>query len=67
MLPTKFQVNWPLGSGVEAKKKFSRWPPPWISDQNDFCYFGSTSPHDASYKVSSQLAFWFKGRSENIS
>ena len=24
MLPTQFQVNWPLGSGVEAKNKFSR-------------------------------------------
>ena len=29
MLPTKFQVNWPFGSGEEAKNKFSRWPP-WI-------------------------------------
>ena len=25
MLPTKFQVNWPFGSGEEAKKRFSRW------------------------------------------
>ena len=24
MLPTKFRVNWPFGSG-EAKKRFSRW------------------------------------------
>ena len=35
MLPTK-QVNWPFSSEQEAKNRFSRWPPPWISDQNDF-------------------------------
>ena len=27
MLPTKFGVNWLLGLGVEAKKRFSRWLP----------------------------------------
>ena len=27
MLPSKFQVHWPFGSGEEAKNKFSRWPP----------------------------------------
>ena len=27
MHPTKFQVNWPLGSGEEAKNRFSRWLP----------------------------------------
>ena len=26
MLPTKFGVNWPFGSG-EAKNRFSIWPP----------------------------------------
>ena len=26
MLHTKFQVNWPFGSGEEANNKFSRWP-----------------------------------------
>ena len=25
MLPTMFGVSWPLGSGEEAKKRFSRW------------------------------------------
>ena len=35
MLPTKFQVNWPFGSG-EAKNRFSRWWPSWISDRNHF-------------------------------
>ena len=32
MLPSKFGVNWPFGSGEEAKKRFSRWRPSWISD-----------------------------------
>ena len=39
MLPTKFQVNWSFGSGEEATNRFSKWRPPWISDQNDFSYF----------------------------
>ena len=42
MLLTKFQVNWPFGSGDEAKNRCSRWQPrrpPWISDRNDFSYF----------------------------
>ena len=45
MLPTKFRVNLPFGSGEEAKNRFSRWPPwqpAWISDQNNFSYFWST-------------------------
>ena len=52
MLPTKFQVNWLLGLGEEAKNRFSRWlswRPSWISDCN---YFWSTSQP----QVSSQLA-----------
>ena len=36
MLPTKFGVNWHFGSGEEAKNRFSRWRPSWISDWNDF-------------------------------
>ena len=39
MLPGKFGVNWPFGSGEEAKNRFSRWPPSLISDRNDFSYF----------------------------
>ena len=27
MLPTRFQVNWLLGLGEEAKNRFSRWLP----------------------------------------
>ena len=35
MLPSKFGVNWPFGSGEEEKSRFSRWlswRPSWISD-----------------------------------
>ena len=56
---TRFGVNWLLGSGKEAKNRFSRWlpwRPSWISDGHDFSYFWSTGHPDASYQVSSQLA-----------
>ena len=46
MLPSKFGVKWPFGSGKEAKNRFSRWlpwQPSWISNQHDFSYFWSTS------------------------
>ena len=39
MLPGKFGVNWPFGSGEEAKNRFSSWRPPWISDGHDFSFF----------------------------
>ena len=66
MLPTKFQVNWPFGSGEEAKNRFSRWPPraTSTSDRIDLSYFLSKSHSDASFQVSSQLAIWFRKRSE---
>ena len=38
-LPTLVPVNWPFGSGEEANNRFSRWPPSWISDPNDFSFF----------------------------
>ena len=66
MLPTKFQVKGCFGS-EEAKNSFSRWPPQqpsWISNQNSFSYFCSTSHPDASYQVSSQLDFQFRRRSQ---
>ena len=50
MLPTKFQVNWPLGLGEEAKKNnVFKMPVIYISDRNDFSYFWSTSHLNASY------------------
>ena len=59
MLPTKFGVNWPFGSGEEAKIRFSKWRswrPSWIFNRKDFSYFWSTSHLDASCQVSNQLA-----------
>ena len=51
MLPTKFQVNWLFSLGDEAKNRFSRWRPSWISDLNDFSYFLSKShpPHASCF------------------
>ena len=39
MLPSKFGVNWPFGPGEEAKNRFSRWRPSWISDWNVLAIF----------------------------
>ena len=42
MILIKFQVNWPVGSGGEAKNRFSRWTPwwpSWISNRNHLNYF----------------------------
>ena len=57
ILPDKFRVNWPFGSGEEAKNRFSRrlpWLPSWVLGWKDFSYFWSTSHPNASYQVSSQ-------------
>ena len=69
MLPTMFGVNWLLGSGEEAKNRFSRWlpwRPSWISNRHDFSYFWSTSHPNASQQVWSRLAFRFRKRSKKI-
>ena len=42
IVPSKFGVNWPFGSGEEAKNRFSSWRPwrpSWISDRHDISYF----------------------------
>ena len=42
MLPSKFGVNWPFGSGEEATNRFSTWRPlrpSWISDRNVLAIF----------------------------
>ena len=54
MLPTKFQVNWPFGSGEEEKNRFSRWRPSSFFDWNNFSYFWSTSYPNTTHQVSSQ-------------
>ena len=38
IISNKFQVNWPFGSGKEAKMDFQDGRR-WISDRNDFSYF----------------------------
>ena len=52
LLPTKLQVNWP---SVQKKEK----------GQTDFQDGGHGFP-DASYQVSSQLAFWFRRSDKKI-
>ena len=42
ILPMKFRVSWPFGSGEKVQNRFSKWQlrqPSWISDQNIFSYF----------------------------
>ena len=66
IFPNKFPVNWPFSSREEVQNRFSRrwpWQPSWISDQDNFSYFLSTSGSDSSYQVLRQLAFLFKRRS----
>ena len=55
----------PFSSGEEVKNRLSKWlpwRPSWISNQNDFSHFKSLSHPDASYRVSSQLAFGLRRR-----
>ena len=68
MLPIEFQVNWPFSTEEEAKNRFSCRPPQrplGIPIGTIFAIFDSSTIHsDASYPVSSQLAYLFKRRSE---
>ena len=69
MTPTKFKVNWPLGSGEEAKNWFSRWPlwrPSLISNRISFSYFWSTSHPYASHQILKKLVFRFKRSQKQI-
>ena len=59
MLPTKFGVNWHFGSGEEAKNRFSRLRPSWISDWNDFSYFWSMYKSPQCFKPSFEsIGIW---------
>ena len=57
MLPNKFQVKWPFGSGEEEKNTFQNLGLPIRA---------ILANPDASYQVSSQLTFWFKRRSVKL-
>ena len=61
MLPTKFQVNRPFGSGEEYFQDGR-----YISDRNDFCYFGSTSHPDASYQVFKSIGLLVQKKKRKI-
>ena len=50
-------------SREEVQYWFSRWQPSWISNQNNFSYFLSTSCPNTSYQISSQWTFLFRRRS----
>ena len=63
MLPTKFQVNWRFGSGEEAQVDFGHLG---FLIGPILAMFGSTGHPNASCRASSQLAFRFRRRSENI-
>ena len=82
MLPSKSRVDWPFGSGVKAKNRFSRWRPwrpSWISDRNDFSYFWSTSspmlptkfrvnwPYGSGEEVKNRFSRWRPWRPSWIS
>ena len=63
----QFHVSWPFVSSEEAKNRFSKWwpwRPAWISNWNNFSYFGSTRHPNAPFQASSQMAFRFRRRSE---
>ena len=62
-IPDRNGVYWPFSSREEVQYRCSRWRPwwpSWISNQNNFSYFRSTSHLHTSNEVSSQLAFWFR-------
>ena len=68
MLPSKFGVNWPFGSGEEAKNRFSRWlpwPPSWISDRNDLNYFLSMSSQ-CFLPCFESVGFWVQEKKQTI-
>ena len=67
-VPSKFQVIWPLGSGEEAKNRFSSrrpWRPSWVSDRNKICFLWFISHLYASFQGLTQLAFRFRGEAKN--
>ena len=52
MPPTKFWLNRTYRSRVDAVWRFSRWPPWWISEQNNFSNSESLYCSDAFHQVS---------------
>ena len=71
-------VNWPFDSRGKVQYWFSRWGPSWISNQNDFSYFWSSShletsnevwvnyPFGSAEKVQNRLSTWLLGLPSGI-
>ena len=69
MLPSKFGVNWPFGSGEEAKNRFSRWlpwQPSWISNQNNFSYFLIYKSSQCFLPGLESIGFWVQEKKRKI-
>ena len=67
ILPTKFRVSRPFGSGEEAQNRFSSWLPcrsSWNSDRNNLSFLSASCP-DTFYQVSSQLVFDSEEEAQN--
>ena len=57
--------QWPFGSREEVQYSFSRWWPSWISNQNYFSFFWSTSHLDISNEVWVNLSFGSGEKNQN--
>ena len=70
ILPMNFWVNCPFGSGEKVQNKIffkmATIAAIWDFLLNNLSYFWSTNQPDASYQVSSQLAFHFRRRRVRI-
>ena len=69
MLLSKFGVNYPLGSGEEAKNRSSRWlpwQPSWISDWNDFSYFFIYKSPQCFLPCLESIGFWVQEKKQKI-
>ena len=63
ILPTKFRVSWPFGSGDEGKiycRNGRHGGQFGFSVGNDYIYFLPKGYSGTSNQVSSQLVFWFR-------
>ena len=59
MPPIKFRLNLTYGLGGDVVWRISRWPPPWLSEQNDVSNSESLWHCDASHQVLAQSNLWF--------
>ena len=62
MPPTKFWLNLAYCLRADVVWRFSRWPPSWILEQNDFSNSESPCHSNAFHQVSVQTDLWFGRR-----